>query len=229
MSNFTPRGWSVGQTSTRFADTKPSSFNAATRSVDAVLSCGSPVARIFGIEKLLISPEAVDLSRMQNGSMIPLLDSHQAGSIGNALGRVTKAWFNRGALWGSLAFNETPQGGMAMGMVQRGEIAGISCGYAVTAWKITTESGRVIDPDVERIGWDEDGLEFLATAWALHEISLVNIPADILSGVRSITSSGLDRAALSGFPGHAGDALVRMQARQRMYERAQAVIGGTDE
>jgi phage head maturation protease len=216
-----PRGWSPGQTSTRFADTKPSSFNAKTRSVDAVLSMGSPVKRIFGIEKLLISPDAVDLSRMQNGSMIPLLDSHQSGSIGNALGRVTKTWFNRGALWGSLVFNKTPNGQTAMGMVQRGEIAGISCGYAVDAWRVIDEAGRTIDSEVERIRWDEDDLIFEVTRWSIHEISLVNCPADILSGVRSMTSSGLDRVFV-GTINRANDALVRMQVRQRMRERQTA-------
>jgi phage head maturation protease len=211
----------TGQTATRFADTKPSSFDAATRSVDAVLSCGSPVARIFGIERLQISPEAVDLSRMKGGSMIPLLDSHQAGSIGNALGRVTKTWFARGALMGTLLFNKTPIGSLAMGMVSRGEIAGISCGYCVRDWEIKDSDGRAIDPDVERIRWDDDALVFTATRWALHECSLVNIPADPLSGVRSL-GTGLDRATSIGISNRADDALVRMQARQRMYERQKA-------
>jgi hypothetical protein len=224
----------IGRTETRFADSKPSSFNSKTRSVDAVLSMGSPVKRIFGIEKLLISPEAVDLSRMQNGSMIPLLDSHRAGSIGNALGRLTKTWFNRGALWGSLVFKKTPQGELAMGMVERGEIAGISCGYAVDAWRVNDEeSGRVIDPELERIRWDEDGLIFTACSWSLHEISLVNVPADILSGVRSMTSTGLDRA-FAGISNHA-EIRARMNARQvihvrqSMYDRQARVIGNSDE
>jgi hypothetical protein len=124
-----PRGWSLGQTATRFADTKPTSFDKASRTVDCVISMGSPVVRFYGVEKLRVSPEAVDLSRMENGSMIPLLDSHQAGGINNALGRFQKIWFNRGALMGQIRFNETASGEQAMGMVARGEIAGISAGY----------------------------------------------------------------------------------------------------
>jgi phage head maturation protease len=228
-----PRGWSPGQTSTRFADTKPSSFNAKTRSVNGVLSQGSPVTRYFGIECLRISPGAVDLSRMQNGSMIPLLDSHQADSIGNALGRVTRTWFDRGGLWGTLVFNETPNGELAMGMVERGEIAGISAGYAVSDWEITAADGRVIDPEVERIRWDDDDLTFTAIRWSLHECSLVNIPADPLSGIRSL-GTGLDRAAFIGISTSANDVLARMQARQRMSERQtayherRAAIGSSD-
>jgi hypothetical protein len=228
-----PRGWSPGQTSTRFADVAPTSFNGDARTVDAVLSMGSPVARYYGTECLRVTPDAVGLDRMKGGSMIPLLDGHQAGSISNALGRVTRTWFKRGGgLMGTLAFNETPQGELAMGMVARGEIAGISAGYAVREWEITDEKGKVIDPEVERIRWDEDGLTFTAVKWDLHECSLVNIPADPLSGIRAM-GSGVDRAFV-GTINRTNDVLVRMQVRQRMQERQtayddrRAAIGGSD-
>src|ERR1017187_5866310 len=190
-----PKGWAVGQISTRFADSKPTSFDAKTRTVDCVISMGSPVQRFYGIECLRITPESVNLDRMTGGSMIPLLDSHQAGGIANALGRFTKTWITRGALWGTIAFNETPNGELAMGMVQRGEIAGISAGYAVREWEITDESGRVIDPDVDRIRWDDDTMTYTATRWELHEASLVSVPADPKSSIRSL-GSGVDHAAL---------------------------------
>jgi hypothetical protein len=131
-----PRGWSPGKTETRFADTRPSSFNAATRTVDCVISMGSPVVRFYGVERLKISNDAIDLSRMDNGSMIPLLDSHNSGGIANALGRFTKTWIKGGGLMGQIRFNETPNGELAMGMVQRGEIAGISAGYSVESWDV---------------------------------------------------------------------------------------------
>jgi hypothetical protein len=226
-----PRGWSVGKTETRFADSKPTSFDAKTRTVDCVISMGSPVQRFYGTECLRITPEAVNLDRMKGGSMIPLLDSHQAGGINNALGRFQKVWFNRGALMGQIRFNETANGQQAMGMVQRGEIAGISAGYAVREWEITDEKGKVIDPEVERIRWDEDGLKFTATLWDLHEGSLVSVPADPKSSIRSF-GSGVDHAAFIGTS--ANEVLARMQARQRMQERQtayddrRAVIGSSD-
>ena len=85
------------------------------------------------------------LNRMQSGSMIPLLDSHQAGSIHNALGRFTETWIKRGALMGKIVFNQTPNGELAEGMVARGEIAGISAGYRVEEWSISDADGTVID------------------------------------------------------------------------------------
>jgi hypothetical protein len=225
-----PRGWSPGKAATRFADAKPSSYDAQNHTVDCVISMGSPVKRFYGTEVLRITPAAVDLTRMDDGSVIPLLDSHQGVGINNALGRFQKTWFKRGGLMGTIAFNQTPNGKLAEGMVERGEIAGISAGYCVDEWEISDEDGRVIDPDVERIHWDEDGLTFTAVRWSLHEASLVTVPADKLSGIRS-HGSGLDRASV-GVGGY-GFADVRQRmlsrhmiaTRQRMYNAQQTVIG----
>jgi hypothetical protein len=208
-----PRGWHAGLVEHRFLDTKPSSFDASTRSVNAIISMGSPVQRFYGTEMLRISPEAVGLDRMTGGSMIPLLDSHQGGGIANALGRITSTWFARGALWGKLAFNETPNGDLAMGMVARGEISGISAGYSVREWEISDAEGTVLDPEVQNIRWDDD-LTFTAIKWDLHEASLVSVPADHLSGIRSL--GGGDRAVVSN---NFADARARMLSRQRMHER----------
>jgi hypothetical protein len=236
MSNTVsgPRGWNPASVSHRFADSKPTSFDKQSRTVDCCISMGSPVQRFYGTEVLRISPAAVNLDRMTGGSIIPLLDSHQTAGINNALGRFTKTWFQRGGLMGTVRFNETPNGDLAMGMVERGEIAGISAGYTVKEWEITDSEGRVIDPDVERIRWDEDGLTFTATRWSLHESSLCSVPADMLSGIRSM-SSGLDRA-FAGISHHGvADIRVRMNARQRMhvrqsmYNRQTRVIGGYNE
>jgi Caudovirus prohead serine protease len=228
MTTSGPRGWSPGKTETRFADSKPSSFDAATRTVDCCISMGSPVKRFYGTEVLRVTPAAVDLSRMESGSMIPLLDSHQGAGINNALGRFQKTWFKRGGLMGQIKFNDTPNGNLAMGMVERGEIVGISAGYCVDEWEISDEDGRVIDPDVERIRWDETGLTFTAVRWSLHEASLVTVPADQLSGIRSL-GSGLDRAS-AAFGGYRfSDTRQRMLSRhliatrQRMHDAQQAV------
>jgi hypothetical protein len=36
----------------------------------------------------------------------------------------------------------------------------------------------LVDPERDRISWDEDGLSFLGTPWQLFEASLVGVPAD---------------------------------------------------
>jgi HK97 family phage prohead protease len=204
----------------RFADTRPSSFDKKARSVIATLSTGGEVARFYGREALRISPEAVGLSRMKNGSQIPLLDSHQSGGIANALGRVTSTWFARDELMGKIAFNETPNGELAMGMVERHEITGISIGYAVREWEITDDQGDIVQADA--IKWNDD-LVFTATRWDLHEASLVSVPADPLSGIRSM-GSGIDRPlVIRGGAGGHHDVRFRMLARERMAIRARMV------
>jgi hypothetical protein len=216
-----PRGWNPATVSHRYSDSSPvpSTYDAATRTVDCVISCGSPVARFYGTEVLRISNDAVDLDRMKNGSMIPLLDSHQGTGINNALGRFTKAWITRGALMGSIAFNDTPNGNLAMGMVARGEIAGISAGYSVKEWEITDAKGNILDPEMQNIRFDYD-LTFTATRWSLHEGSLVSVPADALSGIRSL--GGGDRAMTSD---NIEAVRSRMLIRQRMHERQSTYFG----
>jgi hypothetical protein len=195
-----------------------------TRTVDCCISMGSPVVRFYGTEVLRISPDAVGLDRMKGGSVIPLLDSHQGVGITNALGRFTKAWFQRGGLMGQIKFNETPNGELAMGMVERGEIAGISAGYTVREWEISDAKGNILDPEITNIRSDDD-LTFTATRWDLHEGSLVSVPADHLSGIRSL--GGADRAFVP-HPERLADVHTRMLVRQRMTERQTAYFGDFD-
>jgi Caudovirus prohead serine protease len=204
-----PRGWTSNQISKRFSNTAPSSYNRDDHTVDCVISMGSPVARFYGTEVLRISPEAVGFERMQNGGMIPLLDSHQSGGIANALGRFKDVWFSRGGLMGTIAFNQTPNGQLAEGMVERGEIAGISAGYCVRTWEISDADGKILDPDDTAIRW-EDSLTFTATRWDLHEASLVAVPADHYSGIRTIGNASNSTAE---------DTRARMGARARMVAR----------
>lgn len=192
----------------RLADTKtagaPSSYDKKAHTVDAVISVGSAVKRAYGTEMLRIAPAAVDLSRLHDGG-IPLLDHHQQAGIDSILGRVTNAWFERGALVGRIKFNQTEKGQKAEGMVARGELTGISAGYRVEEWEITDADGDLVD---ERdIGWDDD-LTFTATRWQLFEASLVGVPADAVAGVRSISN-----------PNELADIRARMLARQRMFDR----------
>jgi hypothetical protein len=177
----------AGITSTRVVDLAPSSYDAASHSVEAVISMGSPVKRVFGTEVLRIHESAIDTSRVWSGSC-PVLDSHQQGSIAHALGRVMATWLRGNAFMGRLAFNQTAEGRKAEGMVARGEIAGISAGYRVEEWEVADAEGRFVDPDSMR--WDEDNLTFTATRWELLETSLVTVPADAGAGISQWSGPG---------------------------------------
>jgi phage head maturation protease len=111
---------------------------------------------------------------------------------------------------GTIAFNDTTEGRKAEGMVARGEIAGISAGYTVREWEITDKSGKVLDPEVQRVNFDDD-LTFTATRWELLECSLVSVPADSAAMVRSLGGNADHRII--------ANVRARMMARHRISLR----------
>lgn len=157
----------------RAATFNASSYNAETRTVDAVFSSGAEVRRYFGSEFLTISEEAIDLNRV-GANLCPFLNAHNQWDIGAVLGRVVSARIENDQLVGTLAFADTDAGRAAEGMVSRGELTGISIGYAVRTWTLTESTD-------ERDTWT-------ATRWELLEVSLVPVPADPSAGVRSAAS-----------------------------------------
>jgi phage head maturation protease len=230
MNKIGPRGWSPSTIEKRFVSSRPSSYDADQRTVDAVISMGSPVKRFYGTEILRISPEAVVLDRLR-GSGIPVLDSHQQIGISSAIGRLQRTWFEPGKLVGRISFHDTPEGRKAEGMVARGEITGISAGYRVDQWVVQDSDGNIIDTDKDRIRWDDD-LKFTATRWELLEASLVSVPADNSASVRSLGSTNSYIAAvrssmaarqrmadLMSEPSNLRDVRARMAARHRMMNR----------
>jgi hypothetical protein len=191
----------------RFAGGSPSTYDKASHSCDAVLSAGAEVARFYGREILRIDSKSIDLSRVLSGG-VPLLDSHSQSSIDSVLGRIDQCWIAGGKLHGKIVFAQTPAVRQAEGMVSRGELKALSVGYSVSAWEITGEDGNVIDPEKEWLRWDDTDLTFTAVRWQLLEASLVGVPADSASAVRSFggAASGdlVDvRARNVGPPAHA--------------------------
>jgi HK97 family phage prohead protease len=202
---------------TRLLDLQPNSFNDTDgeQTVQAILSKGSPVQRIYGIESLRISKDAIDLSRM-NTSGIPILDSHKIDSITAAIGKLQNAWVADGALHGILKFNKTEGGVRAAGMVKRGELGGISVGYRVTEWEVRNGKGQVVDPD--SIAWGGEDSTFVGKHWELLEVSLVTVPAESAAHVRH-HSDLHDRVYLPTLPARLNDIRTRMEVRQRILER----------
>ncbi|PZO86944.1 MAG: hypothetical protein DI623_15650, partial [Sphingomonas sanxanigenens] len=146
-------------------------YDASSHSAEAIFSSGARVARWFGIEELEVSPQAVDLSRLQSG-LCPLLNAHNRFDVGDVLGVVESARIEGGQLVGRIRFADTAAGREAEGMVQRGEIRGISIGYSVRTWQLVEDNAA--DEDVWR-----------ATSWELLEVSLAPVPADPSSTIRS--------------------------------------------
>ena len=150
-----------------------SSYNSDTRTVEAVFSTGARVARWGAWEELAITAEAIDLSRVALGQ-VRALDTHNQGSLNAVLGVVENARIEGGKLVGLIRFADTEAGRDAEGMVARGEITGVSVGYRVTTWTLSS-----LESDVEV--WRAD-------RWELLEVSLVAVPADPHASIRSATA-----------------------------------------
>jgi len=203
---------------TRLLAVQPQTFDKENRTVTATISKGSPVKREYGIERLEISKQAIDLSRVI-AQIAPVLNSHRYDSVLDALGVISQAWIADGALLGKLRFNATKAGREAAGMIERGEVSAVSCGYRVDVWAISDSEGRVIDPVADFGRHTEDGLIFTARRWTLLECSVVAIPADCEAVVRS----SLFEIDVPLPPTPAQAALFRMLTRERMYARQEVI------
>lgn len=166
----------VGFEGRRDASFVPATYDETARTVDAVLSAGTAVRRWSYIEQLDISDAAIDLTRAESG-LVKLLDTHNQWEADAVLGSVSDVRIEDGQLVGKLHFGETDRAVRVAGMVQRGELKGISIGYRVTKWEVVVPS-------------QDDKFEtWRAAGWELLEVSLVSVPADPNAGVRSATSN----------------------------------------
>jgi hypothetical protein len=208
---MTPQGWNPVSVEQRFVSTSPSSLDEKTRSVNAIISTGQPVARFYGLEVLEISQGSVDTNRVRSG-MCPLLDSHQSGSIHNTIGRVTETWIQSGALWAKLVFHQTLGGDLALGMVKRNEVGGCSIGYRVTQWEVRDADGDIIDQDLSYS--NAASFTYIAKKFELLEVSICPVVADAGATIR-----GDGNVVGAGAPDFIRDARTRMETRMRMVSR----------
>lgn len=154
----------------------PGSWNAEARTVDVVWSTGADVNRRDfwtgerWVERLEISADAVDLSRMQAGA--PVLDTHSSYALGDVVGVVERAWIDGGKAMATLRFSDRPEVAGVVRDVAAGILRNISVGYTVDRWEVTAA------------GADAAELR-TAKRWTPYEVSLVPIPADPGAQVRA--------------------------------------------
>jgi phage head maturation protease len=148
----------------------PSSLDEEARTVELIASTGAGVVRAdFDgpfVERLDVSPAAVDLSRLDG---MPLLDSHRQDALGAVLGVVRGARFEAGNLIVRVQFS--PRAELVWQDVKAGIIRNVSIGYGPLEW---------------RDGQDAKGARLrTVTHWELREVSLVPVGADPAAKVRS--------------------------------------------
>jgi CBS domain-containing protein len=153
---------------------------ADTRTVELVWSVGDRVTRRgylsdrVWVEELDMSPDAVDLSRLQNGA--PLLDSHNQYDLRSQIGVVERAGIRqangRREGWATVRFSDRVEVEPIYQDVRKRIIRNVSVGYSVQEWE-RVEGKRGEPP------------RMIARKWQPVELSLVCVPADMAAQIRA--------------------------------------------
>jgi hypothetical protein len=160
----------------REASFAPATFDAEARTVEVVFTTGADVERRDfwtgerWIERLEVSEQAVDLSRLNAGA--PVLDSHQSYELRNVIGVVERAWIAGGEGRALLRFSDRPEVQPIVADIRSGIIRNISAGYWVERWEDSEASAK--GPRIRT-----------AKRWMPGELSMVPVPADAGAQVRA--------------------------------------------
>lgn len=137
--------------------------DSKSRVFPASLSSELPYARMFGLEVLVHTAEAVDLSRARNG--LPLLMHHDPQ---RPVGMVENVRIGGQRLLADVRFFSTDDGNEALTMAREG-LRNLSVGYTVD--------------QMEQVASRDDMAVFHVTRWTPIEASVVAIPADPTVGL----------------------------------------------
>ena len=138
------------------------------RTYEFPFSSEFPVARYFGNEILSHEANAADLSRLNDGA--PLLFNHNPDRvIGVVEGARIDSKGRRG--YARVRFSRNPFAQEVLSDVKDGVLRNVSFGYSIDKMEEDRASG-----------------DFVATAWAPYEVSIVSVPADKTVGIgRALT------------------------------------------
>ena len=120
----------------------PSTFDAVARTVDVVWTTGAKVRRYddwndrYYDEELVVSPEAVDMSRLNAGASV--LNTHSQWDLSNVIGVVERAWL------------EGNEGRATVKLSQREDLAGVMP-WCAPGSETTGARWRCIGPSAGRL------------------------------------------------------------------------------
>ena len=164
-------------TQSRLAQFRASSFDAVDNTIELTFATSTSVRRRsvrgdYYDEILTISPDAIDISRIDSGS-VPLLNSHRIGSLADVVGNVlpNTVRIANGAASVRARLSIARGDADVVDKVKSGVVSSVSVGYAINVFHIEDRAG---DAPIWRI-----------TRWTVLEISLVAVPADPYAKVRS--------------------------------------------
>lgn len=194
------------------AATQPRTFNAEALTVDVVMGSGVEVLRVPWIgepylEELSMDPAHIRMGRMSSGRM-PLLDSHKRFSLEHQVGVVRAGRLEGENMVASVQFSRRPEVAGIVQDVRDGIVGNLSVGYVVHRYQDVTLPG--------------DKMRRLrAIDWEPMECSLVTVPADAGSSVRSaLEPFHTNESAAGASAERAGVPLTLCQIQGRQAEPA---------
>jgi HK97 family phage major capsid protein len=134
---------------------------------DITLSISSdvPYLRAFGYEVLDHTPDALDLTRLNNAAA--MLVDHG----GDQVGVVDKAWMDSGKAYATVRLSKSTRGAEIEQDIRDGIRRNVSIGYQVLEW--ANNPDEVLD----------ELPVYHAVKWFIYEVSTVAVPADITVGM----------------------------------------------
>lgn len=207
----------------RAATLVPSTFNEADNTVEVVWTQGATVRRYDWWnerpydEALEVTPEAVDMSRFEAGT-VQALDGHRTyGGVNAILGIAERGWIADGEGRAVLRLSQRPELAGVVADIKAGVIRAISFGYSVQKFEITRAQDRTDGVNVDL---------YRAVRWTPQEISFVAVPADPGAGTRS-QPSGEQGQAKFACEFIINRAVAHNQEEQSMPQQNNAGEGGT--
>lgn len=212
----------------RAATLEPSTFNDETGTVEVVWTQGARIRRYdwwndkHYEEELVVSPEAVDMTRFEAGT-VQVLDGHRTyGGVGAILGIAERGWIENGEGRAVIRLSQREELAGIVKDIKAGVIRAISFGYSVQRYEIVRAQDRTdgVNMDLYR-----------AVAWTPQEISFVPVPADAGAGTRGQPQASHERPSQGGMPCEFIRAAAHPSAtqEQRMPQENKQGAGGTAE
>ena len=172
----------------REAQLVPATYNEADNTIEVVWTTGSRVRRYDWWtektyeEELAVTPEAVDMTRFDAGT-VQVIDNHRMhGGVQSIIGIAISGTIANGEGRAVLRLSTRPEMAGIVADIRAGIIRSISFGYNIMTFEIT----RAIDRT--------DGVNmdlYRAVRWQPFEISFVTVPADPDASTRSAPANGM--------------------------------------
>ena len=152
--------------------TTANSYDAATRTFEAVIATMTPVLRSDAQGPF---NEILDPATLGASAGMPLLDSHRTDSVRDLLGRVLSTRVEGQQVIAKLQLSTASDTDPIAQRIADGSLTGVSIGYRVASWGVSNINGqRTKTP----------------TAWTLTEVTLTTNPADPHARVRQQEALG---------------------------------------